>query len=210
MSGPNLGTLPVTVRLSDGYVNITKICQDNGRSFADWKKLISSSSFLEALSNHVNVPVSDLIQITRGGDNDDRGTYGHHQVAIEVAYWISPEAGAAVEANLGMPRFQYNRKRVRVEDGVVYLAHSEWMPCFKVGMWTSDLKTLVRRYATFYGPDVQVMAYSSETCRLDEERVLELLHSDGVGSELFRKEALGRAQQFLEETLGEGILVTRL
>ena len=56
------GELITELRLSDGYVNATKMCQSATRAegvekkFADFNRLQGTTSFIEALSSRVGIP----------------------------------------------------------------------------------------------------------------------------------------------------------
>jgi len=69
------------------YVNLTKLCQAGGKQYKDWRRIKSTEEFLEALNLEDNI--YDIIQTM--GKGKDQGSFGHPLVAINIAYWISPQ-----------------------------------------------------------------------------------------------------------------------
>lgn len=77
-------------RASDGYINATAMCQATGKAFADYGRLSTTKAFLQALHADMGIPMSELIQMVRGGFSELQGTWVHPQVAIHLAQWLSP------------------------------------------------------------------------------------------------------------------------
>jgi predicted HTH domain antitoxin len=101
-----LGGIEVISRVEDGYINATQLCKAGGKEFKKWHKNDKTKEFLETLSIREKIsvymeekglvtflpdPPKCLIDIKVDGDNDDRGTWVHPQVAIHISYWISSE-----------------------------------------------------------------------------------------------------------------------
>lgn len=84
-----INNIPITVD-NKGYINLTELCHSGDRLYKNWKRLESTDEFLNALSESQKIPIDKLIY-QKGGNNQERATYGHPQVAIDIAYWISPE-----------------------------------------------------------------------------------------------------------------------
>lgn len=81
----------VPQRPTDGYVNATRLCQRSGKRFSDYHRLGRTKYFLKELSAETGIPVSDLIQVVRGGsDKSNQGSWVHPQVAIDLGQWLSP------------------------------------------------------------------------------------------------------------------------
>lgn len=53
-------------RVADGYINATAMCAANGKEFADYFRLQSTKSFLEALSKNLSIPIFDLVISNHG------------------------------------------------------------------------------------------------------------------------------------------------
>lgn len=54
-------------RVTDGYVNATAMCRAVGKQMNDYSRLESTKSFIHALSCDTGIPVSGLVQLTKGG-----------------------------------------------------------------------------------------------------------------------------------------------
>jgi hypothetical protein len=81
---------------SDGYLSATDMCQSVGKLFADYKRLKSTKEFVSALSWSMGIPIYLIIQITKKGPNDKRGTWIEPHASINLAQWCSPEFAAMV------------------------------------------------------------------------------------------------------------------
>ena len=75
----------------DGYVNATALCKAGGKRFPHWNRSSTSKTYLQALAKRTGIPVLELIQTTMSGINQNRGTWVHHKVALQLAMWISSE-----------------------------------------------------------------------------------------------------------------------
>lgn len=83
---------PVTFRLGEAtMVNATEMAKPFGDSkrAKNWLALNSTSEFLGVLSKGRNLPLADLVIVTKGGNNP--GTWMHEDVALEFARWLSPQ-----------------------------------------------------------------------------------------------------------------------
>jgi hypothetical protein len=88
------GKVIAEMRVSDGYINATKMCQLSGKRWYDYMRIDTTQAFIQALSSKAGIPALDLVVSQRGGNH--AGTWVHHQVAIHLAMWISPEFAVAV------------------------------------------------------------------------------------------------------------------
>ena len=92
------GKLITELRLSDGFVNATRMCQsatlDRGteKKFADFNRRQGTSKYIGALSRRVGVPTYRLVQVGSGG----RATFVHPKLAIYLAQWCSAEFAVEV------------------------------------------------------------------------------------------------------------------
>lgn len=75
-----------------GYVNLTAMCDGQGKRLRNWTRLNRSKAYIAALSESAQIR-ADLLIVTNESDggNDERGTWGHPEIAISVAAWISPK-----------------------------------------------------------------------------------------------------------------------
>jgi hypothetical protein len=85
-------------REEDGYINVTNLCKAGGKQFKSWNRLDKTRAFLQVLSTSVKIHTDLLIKMNTGGLNEDRKTWVHPQVAINIAQWISPSFDVKVSA----------------------------------------------------------------------------------------------------------------
>lgn len=71
-------------------VSATQMAKPFGRLVGDWLRLKSTEEFVNALSSDMQIPISALIQVVKGG-NGEQGTWIHEDVALEFARWLSPK-----------------------------------------------------------------------------------------------------------------------
>jgi hypothetical protein len=80
----------------DGYINATALCKASGKLFADYKKIKQTKDFLNTISNDMNIIISDLIVIKKGGNPKLQGTWVHRRVGYNLAQWISSHFASEV------------------------------------------------------------------------------------------------------------------
>lgn len=85
----------VDQRASDGYINATAMCKAAGKLFGHYRSNDGTEAYLGALEADIGIPISQLIQVLRGG-NVVQGTWVHPQVAIHLAQWLSPQFAVQV------------------------------------------------------------------------------------------------------------------
>ena len=85
-------------REEDGYINVTNLCKAGGKQLKAWNRLEKTKAFLHVLSSSVLISTDLLIKIKIDGINEERGTWVHPQVAINIAQWISPQFDVKVSA----------------------------------------------------------------------------------------------------------------
>lgn len=81
--------LHVSQRSEDGYINLTELCKAGGKRFNNWYQLATTKDFLEELSLDTGIPVSQLIEVRKGGLASEQHTWGHPEVAVDCARWVS-------------------------------------------------------------------------------------------------------------------------
>jgi KilA-N domain len=77
-----------------GYVNLTAMCQAEGKQLKHWKEIDRTKAYLKALSLDAGITTSRLLVRLSGAPNGNaalQGTWGHPEVAIDLATWISPK-----------------------------------------------------------------------------------------------------------------------
>lgn len=85
-----LGENTVVCRASDGKINLTQLCKAGKKQLQHWKENRKTKAFLEAFSASVGIP-TDALLTYESGSNEERSTWGHPQIAINIAQWISPK-----------------------------------------------------------------------------------------------------------------------
>ena len=85
-----LNTIEITTRKVDDYINLTALCKAGNKDFKHWKENKKTKGFLHVLSSSVGIPTDGLLKYETSS-NENRATWGHPQVAINIAQWISPE-----------------------------------------------------------------------------------------------------------------------
>lgn len=88
--------LEIGQRREDGYINLTQMAQANGKKLNDYLRLKTTKDFLEKLAEYTGISVDLLILKIIKGANNQRGTWGHPQVAIHCAQWCSAEFAVLV------------------------------------------------------------------------------------------------------------------
>jgi len=87
------GDFTVTMNMTNGYINATKLCADGGKLMKNWmqnngnKEMVKC--FGELIKRSDGIP-SDLLIIVNTGINEIRGTYVHPDLIPHIASWVSP------------------------------------------------------------------------------------------------------------------------
>jgi len=92
--------IKISVRESDGYVNLTQMCKAYDTRLDNWLRLKSSKAEMDALSDSLTSEES-LLEVVKGkfSDNREQGTWGHPLLAVKVARWISPQLANWLDAH---------------------------------------------------------------------------------------------------------------
>jgi len=85
-----LNGINIIQRNEDGYINLTALCKAGKKELKEWKRNSKTEAFLHVLFSTVGIPTFELLKQNTGG-NGQRHFWGHPQVAINIAQWISPE-----------------------------------------------------------------------------------------------------------------------
>lgn len=75
---------------SDGYINATAMCKAAGKEWSNYRQNATSNEFIAELERSLGIPRDRLIRSVVTGPNEQRGTWVHPQVAINLAQWVSP------------------------------------------------------------------------------------------------------------------------
>jgi hypothetical protein len=91
----------IRIRQDDRYVSATDMAQACGKLLADWKRLKSTSEYLEAFQSAMGIPIAELVEIHMGvevgGRPENQGTWLHPKVALRFAQWCSPHFAVQVD-----------------------------------------------------------------------------------------------------------------
>jgi hypothetical protein len=89
--------LHIPQRPTDGYVNATAMCKASGKLLGDYLRLKSTKEYFEALAPSMGIPITALVQVFQGGnDQDEQGTWVHPEVAVDLGKWCSVDLRIAV------------------------------------------------------------------------------------------------------------------
>jgi hypothetical protein len=72
-------------RRQNGFINLTQMCQANGKRLDNWTRLKQTQDYIRILANSLT---SEVVYSEEGVNG---GTWGHPSLAINLARWISPE-----------------------------------------------------------------------------------------------------------------------
>ena len=86
----SINNINIIARISDGYINLNQLCKAGGKEFSEWKRNKKSKAFLLELFKGSGIPEPSLIKYEISSKTD-QANWGHPQVAINVAQWVSPE-----------------------------------------------------------------------------------------------------------------------
>jgi len=89
-------SISVDQRANDGYVNATELCRASGKQLGHYLENKATKDFLNELSSDIGIPISELVQIIKGGQAQLQGTWVHPQVAINLGQWASPKFAVVV------------------------------------------------------------------------------------------------------------------
>ena len=67
------------------------MCKANGVRFNDFLRLKSTKAYISSMAADTGKPVSEIIEVKKGGDPKLQGSWGDPEIAILLAQWISPE-----------------------------------------------------------------------------------------------------------------------
>ena len=92
-----LNGVTILARESDGFINATSLCKAGGKEFKHWNALESTKELIIALETEMvnenrsdGIPTDLFIDIIRNGPNQNRGSWIHPDLAVQLAQWLSP------------------------------------------------------------------------------------------------------------------------
>jgi KilA-N domain len=66
-------------------ISLTDVCKATGKNVADFLRLQGTTDYIDALSCAMGIPIEKLLIVGKG----NKGTWGHPQLAIKCAAWVS-------------------------------------------------------------------------------------------------------------------------
>ena len=87
------GDFTVTMNMTNGYINATKLCADGGKRFDHWVEnkgnKVMVKCFGEFIKSSPGIP-GELSIMNMSGSYETRGTYVHPDLIPHIASWVSP------------------------------------------------------------------------------------------------------------------------
>ncbi len=152
-------SIAIDQRISDGYINATALCKVAGKRINDYLRLDSTKEFLVELASDTGNPVTELIQMIRGGNPQLQGTWIHPYVAINLGQWLSPKF--AVQVSKWVFEWMNN-------DHQYYARYQELM----------KIKDVKAQKASDYGRSLSKWRYEKEAIEREESLLLEKIQPD--------------------------------
>jgi hypothetical protein len=95
----NYGQFKLLMMKRNGYVNVTKMCDEGNKSFFNWKKNSRSKELIKCIINDfsdllIRRSENELLIIVSTGNQHEaylRGTYAHPDLVLDIACWLSGE-----------------------------------------------------------------------------------------------------------------------
>ena len=82
-------SLKMITRPGDLYVNATEMCKSAGKNWSDYFRLSTTKEFIDEMTS-LGMTRKPLTESITTGINENRGSWVHSRIAIDLASWISP------------------------------------------------------------------------------------------------------------------------
>jgi hypothetical protein len=129
----------VLIMSRNGYVNATKMCNDEGKKFRYWLENQTSKDYISYVQGVEDIP-ADLIMIKNGiGHNDYRGTYVHPDLITHIAFWISSSFAHKVTKIMK----EYNKKEENMKHSITIKEKDETID--KQAIENMSLKDMLKK-----------------------------------------------------------------
>ena len=128
-------------RRDDGFINLTQMCQANGKRVDVFMKAQKTKDYIECLENSLTHKVVYSEEGVNGG------TWGHPVLASNLARWISIEFAVWVDTNLvdtiKIDSFtDFLQSKNQDKSGFIYLAQASQTQWCKIGMSKQPYKRM--------------------------------------------------------------------
>jgi hypothetical protein len=87
------GDFKVTMDMTNGYINATKLCADGGKQMKHWLENKGNKELIKGFGELINSSVgilAELLIMNMSGSYETRGTYVHPDLIPHIASWVSP------------------------------------------------------------------------------------------------------------------------
>ncbi|QRI43022.1 N1R/p28-like protein [Cheloniid poxvirus 1] len=107
-----LNDIEIVTMISNGYVNVTKLCKSRNKQFKDWKILDTSIQLMDEITSAKKE--NTKVIITVGSKNREmlKGEYISPELLQYATYWISPYI--AIQVSIIM-RYYYRKLLANIE-----------------------------------------------------------------------------------------------
>ena len=128
-------------RRDDGFINLTQMCQANGKRLDVFMKTQKTKDYISVLGNSLTHKVVYSEEGVNGG------TWGHPVLASNLARWISIEFAVWVDTNLvdtiKIDSFtDFLQSKNQDKSGFIYLAQASQTQWCKIGMSKQPYKRM--------------------------------------------------------------------
>lgn len=83
---------PITAKLDGSQmVNATQMGKIYKKEVKNWARLKTTREYITILASKAHIRASDLIQVVKGGNPLEQGTFIHKDLVIEFARWLNPQ-----------------------------------------------------------------------------------------------------------------------
>ncbi|ARF02843.1 SWPV1-284 [Shearwaterpox virus] len=159
-----LQDIELITMVSNGYVNITSLCNSRDKQFEDWKNMETSKKLIKYIEDTKQENIKLIVNI-KGYKNNEilKGEYVSPELLQYVTYWISPYLGIKVSI---MMRYYYRKILASIEsqEDIVY---GELIKTYVYKIKEKYDKQ--REEASKYFSDIETVIYSKLTaCLLDK------------------------------------------
>jgi regulator of replication initiation timing len=146
--------LKVLIMSRNGYINATKMCQDNGKRLDNWMQNSWSKDYIEDFNSHPYIPGTPSTIVVNSGSNDTRGTYVHLELITHIASWISIKIARKVSRIVN----EYLLKEEKIKHALVTKEKDD-----KIGSLEATLEAILKNTSNL---DTKVTDLTDEISKL--------------------------------------------
>jgi predicted GIY-YIG superfamily endonuclease len=133
-------------RRQNGFINLTQMCQANGKRLDNWTRLKQTQDYIRILSQCL---ASEIVYSEEGVNG---GTWGHPSLAEELQRWLDQD-----------------KRRLKKEYGYIYIFEDNANNAYKIG-FTTDLKKRHNQHKTS-NPFLELVKVY-EPCVISQETII--------------------------------------